>query len=85
MRLKNVKYLNQYDHINISQFYKNRLDYHNNEKITHRYNQFTWALSRHLTAEELVLRPALKNKLRQRARARSSKSIGVCIAEFCIC
>ena len=64
MRLKNVKYLNQYDHINISQFYKNRLDYHNNEKITYRYKQFTWALSRHLTAEELVHRPALKNKLR---------------------
>ncbi|KIN03360.1 hypothetical protein OIDMADRAFT_39718 [Oidiodendron maius Zn] len=56
------------DHSEIVQYYKNILDSPDNETATRWYNQFSWALSRHLKAEELVVYPALKNRLGKKGK-----------------
>lgn len=56
------------DHSEIVQYYKNILDSSDNETATRWYNQFSWALSRHLKAEELVVYPALKNRLGKKGK-----------------
>jgi hemerythrin superfamily protein len=54
------------DHCDLVDYYKKILNAPDNDTATRWQNQFTWALSRHLVAEEHVLYPAFKNSLGER-------------------
>lgn len=51
------------DHREIVRYYKNIISSPDNDTATRWQNQFTWALSRHLTAGELALYPVFESKL----------------------
>ena len=56
------------DHRELADYYKEILNAPDNDTATRWQNQFTWALARHLVAEELVLYPAFASILGERGR-----------------
>ncbi|KFY09977.1 hypothetical protein V491_07862 [Pseudogymnoascus sp. VKM F-3775] len=56
------------DHRELADYYKEILNAPDNNTATRWQNQFTWALNRHLVAEELVLYPAFESILGERGR-----------------
>lgn len=56
------------DHRELANYYKKILDAPNNDIATRWQNQFIWALTGHLVAEELVLYPAFENILANMGR-----------------
>lgn len=56
------------DHRDLADYYKKILDAPNNDTATRWQNQFIWALTRHLVAEELVLFPAFENIMAEKGR-----------------
>lgn len=56
------------DHRELADYYKNILNAPDSDTSTRWQNQFTWALTRHLVAEEFVLYPAFEETLGERGR-----------------
>jgi hypothetical protein len=56
------------DHREVANYYKEILNATDNDTATRWQNQFTWALTRHLVAEEIVLYPAFESILGERGR-----------------
>ncbi|KFY01861.1 hypothetical protein O988_02492, partial [Pseudogymnoascus sp. VKM F-3808] len=56
------------DHRELTDYYKEFLNALDNDAATRWQNQFTWALTRHLVAEELVMYPAFERILGERGR-----------------
>ncbi|KFX93344.1 hypothetical protein O988_06862 [Pseudogymnoascus sp. VKM F-3808] len=56
------------DHRELADYYKKVLNAPDNDTATRWQNQFVWALTRHLVAEELVLYPAFEDILGERGR-----------------
>ena len=56
------------DHRELADYYKNILNAPDSDTSTRWQNQFTWALARHLVAEEFVLYPAFEKTLGERGR-----------------